>query len=93
VGLPSSSRITEKNYSCAQCLAIHPNHERDMSGVLRVGTCMGHHSFFMTTRDAVREGEKLTEDDAVSLKKCMVEISQAYTLALRDHAEKKYQST
>lgn len=73
--------------------SFHPNHERDMTGVLRVGTCMGHHSFFMSSRDAIKEGEKLTEDDAVSLKKCMVEISQAYTLALRDHAEKKYQST
>ena len=73
--------------------SYHPNHERDMTGVLRVGTCMGHHSFFMTARDAFKEGEKLTEDDAVSLKKCLVEISQAYTLALRDHSEKKYQST
>ena len=64
-----------------------------MTGVLTVGTCMGHHSFFMTSREAVREGEKLSENDAISLKKCLVEISQAYTLALRDHAEKKYQST
>lgn len=70
--------------------SYHPNHERDMTGVLRVGTCMGHHSFFMTSRAAVREGDKLTENDAVSLKKCMAEISQAYTLGLRDYAEKKY---
>jgi len=55
--------------------SYHPNHARDMTGVLRVGTCMRHHSFFMTAIDAFREGEKLTEDDAVSLKKCLVEIS------------------
>jgi hypothetical protein len=51
---------------------FHPNHERDMKGQIRIGTCMGHHTFFIKP---VGDEENLTEKDAISLKKCLVEIS------------------
>jgi hypothetical protein len=71
--------------------SYHPNHERDIKGQVKVGTCLGHHTFFIT--NAVESEEKLTEKDAISMKKCLVEISQVYTIALRDFTEKKYQTT
>jgi hypothetical protein len=52
--------------------SYHPNHDRDLNGQVRVGTCMGHHTFFIK---AVGEDQNLTEKEAISLKKCLVEIS------------------
>ena len=70
--------------------SFHPNHEsRNLKGQVRVGMCMGHHTFFITSGEAA----DVTEKDAISLKKCLVGLSQAYTMALREYSEKRYQST
>ena len=70
--------------------SFHPNHERNLSGEVRVGQCLGHHTSFIKQADSE---VSLSEKEAISLKKCLVEISQAYTLALRDFAENKYQAS
>jgi hypothetical protein len=58
--------------------SFHPNNDRDLKGQIRVGTCMGHHTFFIKPAE-IGEEQKTCEKDAISLKKCLVGISQAYT--------------
>jgi hypothetical protein len=70
--------------------SFHPNHEsRNLKGQVRVGMCMGHHTFFIKAGDSA----EVTEKDAISLKKCLVGLSQAYTIALREYSEKRYLAT
>lgn len=52
---------------------FHPNyHERDHKGSVRVGTCMGHHTFYLKQTGS---GEAMSEKDAISVKKCLVGVS------------------
>jgi len=59
--------------------SYHPNHDRDITGQIRVGTYLGHHTFFINGSQV----QEMTEKDAISLKKCMIEISQAFTFSMR----------
>jgi hypothetical protein len=69
-------------------LSFHPTRKIEADQRISVGMCQGHLTFFVTQTD-----QKQTDEDAISIKKCVVEISQASTLALKEFAEKKYQSS
>jgi hypothetical protein len=43
---------------------------------------MGHNTYFVVGKE--QDGEKLSDKDAISVKKCLVEISKAYSIKLRE---------
>lgn len=66
--------------------SFHPTRDipKDSAYPILVGTCLGHQTYFIKnmTKDSL-----LTEDDAISVKKCISEIAQKFTASIRDFSE------
>jgi|LauGreDrversion4_2_1035121.scaffolds.fasta_scaffold66859_1 hypothetical protein len=53
-----------------------------------VGTCLGHQTFFVMRESDI--GRKPEEDDAISVKKCLMEMAAAVSLKQRETSETRY---
>lgn len=52
--------------------------------------CQGQSTFFIAD---INNSEQINEKDAISIKKCTIEISTEFSASLKDYAEKKYTFT
>lgn len=68
----------------------HPTRTVNELNKITVGMCQGQPTFFVSDND---NSEQITEKDAISIKKCAIEISTAFSASLKDYAEKKYNMT
>lgn len=51
---------------------------------------MGHQTFFLQNADEIILKIQPNENDAISVKKCLMEISQVQSVAIREQSDKKY---
>ena len=74
--------------------SFHPTRQQPDNPTypILIGRCRGFQTFFVNSL-SLFEGSIPDEDDAISVKKCLNGIGQAYTDKLKDFAESKYQST
>ena len=70
--------------------SYHPTRVINSQSKISVGICQGQPTFFIA--DDINS-EQNNEKDAISIKKCAIEISTAFSVSLKDYAEKKYTMT
>eukprot|EP00347_Sterkiella_histriomuscorum_P009398 403341366 len=74
--------------------SFHPNRElpSDYKYPIFVGKCQGYPTFFVNS-NLTSETYIPEDDDAISVKKCLSKIVQAYSLSLKIFAEKKFNTS
>ena len=70
--------------------SYHPTRKIDKDSNIIVGMCQGQPTFFVNSSS---EQNSKTQDDAISIKKCVIEISKAFSLSLKEYAENKYKGS
>lgn len=74
--------------------SFHPTRDLPFSHIypILIGKCYGYPTFFVNSQLS-SEDQIPHEDDAISIKKCLSKIVQAYSMSLKIFAEKKYNSS
>lgn len=73
--------------------SFHPTRELPKDCEIFVGMCLGHLTFFTMSSDMVLLGSKPIEEDAISVRKCVKELANAYALAIKERSDLKYNNS
>lgn len=71
--------------------SFHPSRvlPEDPDYPILIGACYEKQTFFVQGL-TLAEGARPDEDDAISIKKCIISIMEAHSLKIKDHAESRY---